>query len=112
MTRAEIIIRTVADWYELRPDEILSDSRMSEITWPRQVAMWVMDTHADMSEPHIGRVFGGRDHTTVRHAIARVNQKMQDEWTGNEVRLVEAECLYRMSVISQRIRAAAEELRA
>lgn len=58
--------------------DLLSDRRSMTVTRPRQVAMWIASRATLHSLPTIGRVFG-RDHTTVMHAIGRINGLMDDD---------------------------------
>ena len=57
--------------FGLSAEELLSPSRTARIAWPRQVAMYLARELTDESLPAIGRHFGGRDHTTVLHALRR-----------------------------------------
>ena len=57
-------------------DELLSGSRTARIAWPRQVAMYLAREHTQASLPAIGAAFGGRNHTTVMHAVKRTEQRM------------------------------------
>lgn len=66
------IQRIVADQYGLTVDQFKSDKRARLIARPRQVAMQLCHDLTDASYPMIGRAFGGRDHTTVMHAIRKV----------------------------------------
>lgn len=67
------IQRQVADYYNLRLAELLSARRARNIARPRQVAMYLAKHHTSRSLPEIGRKFGGRDHTTVMHAVRKVD---------------------------------------
>lgn len=66
------IQRTVADYYNLRLAEMLSQRRARVIARPRQVAMHLSKQLTSRSLPEIGRRFGGRDHTTVMHAVRKI----------------------------------------
>ena len=66
------IQRQVADYYNLRLAEMLSERRARNIARPRQVAMYLSKQFTARSLPEIGRKFGGRDHTTVMHAVRKV----------------------------------------
>ena len=67
------IQRQVAEYYNLRLAELLSARRARNIARPRQVAMYLAKQHTSRSLPEIGRKFGGRDHTTVMHAVRKVD---------------------------------------
>lgn len=68
----EEIMRKVADHYNLRLSDMTSARRARAVARPRQVAMFLAKTLTSKSLPEIGRKFGGRDHTTVMHAVKRV----------------------------------------
>jgi chromosomal replication initiator protein len=65
----------VADYYGLRPIEMVSQRRGRSVAWPRQVAMYLCRELTPHSLPSIGKHFGGRDHTTVIHAIRAVESR-------------------------------------
>lgn len=64
----ESIQKTVADFYKIKIDDMLSKKRVRAIARPRQIAMHLCKTMTSSSLPEIGKAFGGRDHTTVLHA--------------------------------------------
>ncbi len=68
------IIRKVADHYNLRLTDILSPRRARSVARPRQVAMFLAKRLTSKSLPEIGRRFGGRDHTTVIHAVKKIEE--------------------------------------
>jgi chromosomal replication initiator protein len=68
------IQRKVAEYYKVRLADMLSARRSREIARPRQVAMYLAKRLTPRSLPEIGRKFGGRDHTTVMHAIKRIDE--------------------------------------
>jgi len=68
------IIRKVADHYNLRLNDILSPRRARSVARPRQVAMFLAKRLTSKSLPEIGRRFGGRDHTTVIHAVKKIEE--------------------------------------
>lgn len=70
--RVPVIIATVAAYYGVTTLDVLSDRRTANIVRPRQVAMYLAKTLTTRSLPEIGRRFGGRDHTTVLHAVRKV----------------------------------------
>jgi chromosomal replication initiator protein len=57
-------------------DQLLSPSRAAPVAWPRQVAMYLARELTDQTLPAIGRAFGGRNHTTVMHAVRRTAERM------------------------------------
>lgn len=68
------IQRKVADYYGLKVADLLSERRAREVARPRQIAMYLAKKMTPRSLPEIGRRFGKRDHTTVMHAVKRVEQ--------------------------------------
>ncbi|MDH3667362.1 MAG: chromosomal replication initiator protein DnaA [Paracoccaceae bacterium] len=70
----EEIKRKVADHYNLRMSDLTSARRARAVARPRQVAMFLAKSLTSKSLPEIGRGFGGRDHTTVIHAVNKISQ--------------------------------------
>ncbi|WP_371870767.1 chromosomal replication initiator protein DnaA [Sandarakinorhabdus glacialis] len=68
------IQRKVAEYYHLKMTDLLSARRAREVARPRQVAMYLAKRLTPRSLPEIGRRFGGRDHTTVMHAVKRIEE--------------------------------------
>ena len=68
------IQKTVAEHYNLKQADLISERRARAVARPRQVAMWLAKQITTRSLPDIGRRFGGRDHTTVLHAVRRIEQ--------------------------------------
>ena len=83
------IIRKVADHYTLRISDLMSARRARAVARPRQVAMYLAKTLTTRSLPDIGRRFGGRDHTTVIHAIRKIEElKVSDAQIAEDVELL------------------------
>ena len=68
----ENIQKTVADFYKIKVADMYSKKRPASIAHPRQVAMYLAKEMTKKSLPEIGELFGGRDHTTVLHAVRKV----------------------------------------
>ena len=68
------IQRRVAEYYHLKMSDMVSARRAREVARPRQVAMYLAKRLTPRSLPEIGRRFGGRDHTTVMHAVKRIDE--------------------------------------
>ena len=68
----ENIQKTVADFYKIKVADMYSKKRPASIAHPRQVAMYLAKDLTKKSLPEIGELFGGRDHTTVLHAVRKV----------------------------------------
>jgi chromosomal replication initiator protein len=69
----------VAEAFGLTREELLSPSRAARVAWPRQVAMYLAREHTHATLPAIGKSFGGRDHSTVLHAIRRATDRMSTD---------------------------------
>ncbi|TXG93312.1 MAG: chromosomal replication initiator protein DnaA [Rhodocyclaceae bacterium] len=67
------IQKTVADYYKIKVADLFSPKRTRAIARPRQVAMWLAKDLTAQSYPTIGDAFGGRDHTTVLHAVRTID---------------------------------------
>ncbi len=75
----DLIIKRVADHYDLRVADILGRRRPDHIAFPRQVAMYLARTLTESSLASIGDAFGGRDHGTVLHACRAVTDRMETD---------------------------------
>ncbi|MEM8870319.1 MAG: chromosomal replication initiator protein DnaA [Pseudomonadota bacterium] len=85
----EEIIRKVADHYNVRHADLLGPRRSRAISRPRQVAMFLAKNLTTKSLPEIGRRFGNRDHTTVIHAIRKIEELRHiDSQISEEVELL------------------------
>ena len=73
----ETIKQTVCRKYNIKLSDMDSSKRKREITYPRQIAMYLTRELTDMSLPKIGNAFGGRDHTTVLHACDKISAEMK-----------------------------------
>ena len=71
---ADEIIRKVAEHYNLRMTDLISARRARVVARPRQIAMFLSKSLTSKSLPEIGRKFGGRDHTTVIHAVKKIEE--------------------------------------
>lgn len=76
---AESIIWTVSQYYEIPQTEMIGASRRQPLARQRQVAMYVCREHTGLSLPKIGAAFGGRDHTTVMHAVDKITGLIQSD---------------------------------
>ena len=87
MVSPQKLIQIVAEFYNLREKEILSETRRKEIVFPRQIAMYLLREELQQSYPSIGKKFGGKDHTTVIHSCkkiseeAKTNENLEEEIT-------------------------------
>ncbi len=76
---AQLIQKMVADYFDLKTEELKSKKRNRPISHPRQIAMYLCRELTDLSLPKIGDEFGGRDHTTVIHAYEKIKHDMETE---------------------------------
>lgn len=75
----EAIMRAVAMRFNLQVSDLKQRSNMHRITWPRQIAMYLSKELTPASLPEIGRAFGGKHHTTVLHAIQKIEHLRQKD---------------------------------
>ena len=73
----ENIQKTVADYYKIKIADMYSKKRPASIARPRQIAMYLAKEMTQKSLPEIGELFGGRDHTTVLHAVRKIGGERQ-----------------------------------
>jgi chromosomal replication initiator protein len=73
----ENIQKTVADYYKIKVADMYSKKRPTSIARPRQIAMYLAKELTQKSLPEIGELFGGRDHTTVLHAVRKIAGERQ-----------------------------------
>ena len=71
------IQKTVADYYKIKVADMYSKKRPASIARPRQIAMYLAKELTQKSLPEIGDLFGGRDHTTVLHAVRKIGAERQ-----------------------------------
>jgi len=82
----DMIQKAVAEHYALKQADLISERRARAVARPRQVAMWLAKQITTRSLPDIGRRFGGRDHTTVLHAVRRIEAlKAEDAGIARDV---------------------------
>ncbi len=75
----EEIQRRVAAYFQIEVGEIRGARRQRSILYPRQVAMFLCRRLTEASLPEIGRAFGGRDHTTVMHAVEKIEREITQD---------------------------------
>ena len=73
--------RVVADYFNVTPADMKGKKRTKQVTFPRQVAMYIIREITDFSTTEIGLEFGGRDHTTVMHSCQRIEDRMKGDPT-------------------------------
>jgi chromosomal replication initiator protein len=75
----ETIQKSVANYYNLRVHELKSKNNSQQIAFPRQIAMYLCKRFTECSLPEIGRRFGGKHHSTVIHAIQKIDKKRLED---------------------------------
>lgn len=80
----ENIQKTVADFYKIKVADMYSKKRPASIARPRQIAMYLAKEMTQKSLPEIGELFGGRDHTTVLHAVRKIGAERQKNTELNQ----------------------------
>lgn len=73
----DLIQDVVANYHNLRIEDLKSQRRTRNVSFPRQIAMYLCRKLTDMSLPKIGEEFGGRDHTTVIHAYEKISEGLK-----------------------------------
>ncbi len=77
----DVILMTVADAFNISVEDLKGNSRRREISLSRQIAMYLMRQHTDLSLPRIGEEFGGKDHTTVMYSCDKIAQLRKSDST-------------------------------
>ncbi|UVS88802.1 chromosomal replication initiator protein DnaA [Burkholderia glumae] len=86
----ENIQKTVADFYNIKVADMYSKKRPANIARPRQIAMYLAKELTQKSLPEIGELFGGRDHTTVLHAVRKIaDERGKDAQLNHELHVLE-----------------------
>jgi chromosomal replication initiator protein len=86
----ENIQKTVADFYRVKVAELFSKKRTADLVKPRQIAMYFAKDLTSLSLPEIGEAFGGRDHTTVLHAVRKITeQRKSDQQLNHELHVLD-----------------------
>ncbi|MEY3954545.1 MAG: Chromosomal replication initiator protein DnaA [Pseudomonadota bacterium] len=80
----ENIQKTVADFYKIKVADMYSKKRPANIARPRQIAMYLAKELTRKSLPEIGEMFGGRDHTTVLHAVRKIADERSQQTELNQ----------------------------
>ena len=82
----EKIQKTVSDYFQIKVSELKSPKRLKNLVFPRQISMYICRKLTNMSYPEIGAKYGGKDHSTIIHAIKKIEKKInEDIYTRNVV---------------------------
>ena len=73
--------RIVSKYFNVTPSDLKGKKRTKQVTFPRQIAMYIIREITDYSTTEIGLEFGGRDHTTVMHSCQRIEDRMKGDAT-------------------------------
>ena len=72
------IQEVVAKFFNIEINDLISSKKSKDITYPRQIAMYLCREIANLSFPQIGEDFGGRDHTTAMHAYNKIEREIKE----------------------------------
>ena len=75
----ENIQKIIANHFQIKTSDLKSAKRLKTIVLPRQIAMYISRKLTSASYPEIGAKFGGKDHSTVIHAINKINKAIEDD---------------------------------
>ena len=75
---SDYIQEVVAKYFNIEKKDLISTKKSNDIAHPRQIAMYLCRTLAQMSFPKIGADFGNRDHTTVMHAVTKIEKEIKE----------------------------------
>lgn len=84
MVSIKDLIKIVADFYNINPDDICDKTRRKEVVRPRQVTMYILREDFNTSYPTIGEKLGGRDHTTVIHSCEKMKNDLKTDQLLNQ----------------------------
>jgi chromosomal replication initiator protein len=73
----DAVLRAVADKFQMQPAQLKQKTNAQQIAYPRQIAMYLIKELTHSSLPEIGRMFGGKHHTTVLHSVQKIDKLRQ-----------------------------------
>ncbi len=80
----QVVINAVSEYYSLGKRSLLGESRVQTVVRPRQVLMYLLRNDLNLPLQEVGRLVGGRDHTTVIHAVAKISTNLVENSTLRE----------------------------
>ena len=89
MGRPKQIINTIAEFYDIKLEDLLGSCRKKNLALPRQIVMYLMREELKSSYPSIGQEIGNRDHTTAMHAHLKISNAIdEDEKINQDIKLI------------------------
>jgi len=77
--KPESILKAVASYYHVSLEELKGKQRDKRVVVPRQIAMYLLRAETDLSLVDIGKLFGGRDHSTVLHSLEKMESELSSD---------------------------------
>jgi len=75
----DTVLRAVAEKFQMQPSQLKQKTNAQNVAYPRQVAMYLIKELTHSSLPEIGRMFGGKHHTTVLHSVQKIDKLRQHD---------------------------------
>ena len=82
---ADIVIDAVCEYFKVAKSDIVGKKKTKEIVEPRMVAIYLIDELLDIPLVNIGKMFGGRDHTTIMHSRDKITEALKNDKYMKEV---------------------------
>lgn len=76
--KPKTVIETVADYYHLKTSQLKGQTRVKEIVFPRQILMYLLRIELNLPLEEVGKLLGGRDHTTIMHGVDKIIKELRD----------------------------------
>ena len=81
----ELILDIVAEHFDLTASDLIGNKRNSKIVFPRQIAMYLCRNMTEVTLKNIGKVLGGRDHTTIMNGISKIENEVETSDSTREI---------------------------
>ena len=75
----DVIKKEVSKYFGVKISDMESEKRSKNIAFPRQIAIYLIREHTNYSLPQMGKLFGGRDHTTIRHSYEKIAEEIKTD---------------------------------